>query len=97
MGNESKRIVVDLDVQQGLREVGANLARGMAGLFVGRGPAGFCIVAGAVGLGTVEAGSGHMVAVSMTEGGLRALRDRCNSLLGEPAEKPPLPDGMVMQ
>jgi hypothetical protein len=95
MGNEN-RIIVDLDVEQGLKEVGESLARGTAGLFVGRGPGGFAIVAGAPARGAVASGTGHMVAVSMTAAGLRALRDRCNSLLGEPAAKPPLPDGLVV-
>jgi hypothetical protein len=95
MGTE-KRIVIDFDVEQGLREVSESLHRGVAGLFVGRGPAGFAVIAGAIGKGVVGAGHGHMVAVSMTEAGLRALRDRCNSLLGEPAQKPPLPDGLVL-
>lgn len=82
MGSDQvSRLMQDSDVDQGLRVVGAELAQGRAGLYVGRGPGGFAIVAGAVGAGTAEVGHGHMVAVSINEGGLRALRDRIDSLL----------------
>jgi hypothetical protein len=83
MGSDQKtsRLMQDSDVDQGLRVVGAELAVGRPGLFVGRGPAGFSLVAGAVGSGTAEVGSGHMVAISLNEAGLRALRDRIDSLL----------------
>lgn len=93
---EKRVLELDLDVAQGLREVGAQLARGQAGLFVGRGPGGFALVAGAVGRGSVEQGYGHMVAISLNERGLRALADRCLSLLGDKPSTPPLPDGLVV-
>lgn len=89
-------MILDQDVQQGLREVGANVARGMAGLFVGRGPGGFVLVAGAVGGGMVRQADGGMVAVSLTDVGARALRDRLNSLLGERVQEA-APEGMVIQ
>jgi hypothetical protein len=86
---KGSRFAADSDVQQGMREVGAEVAQGRAGLFVGRGPGGFALIAGAVGAGTAEVGHGHMIAVSLTVGGLKALRDRIDSLLkGNPT--PPL-------
>jgi hypothetical protein len=82
MGDKDvSRLMQDSDVDQGLRIVGAELAQGRAGLYIGRGPGGFAVVAGAVGKGSAEVGSGHMVAVSLNEAGLRALRDRVDSLL----------------
>lgn len=86
---------LDLDVHQGLCEVANSLSHGQAGLFVGRGPGGFALVAGALGKGSVEQSGGHMVAISLTETGLRALVDRCLTLLGE---RPlvALPDGLVV-
>ena len=87
-GDMRDRLASDSDVQQGLREVGAEVAQGRAGLFVGRGPGGFAIVAGASGAGTAEVGHGHLIAVSLTEGGLRALRARIDSLLDGGATPP---------
>jgi len=83
------------DVQRGLREVGAAVALGQSGLFVGRGPTGFALVVGASDRAAVELGHGHMLVVGMTPVGLRALRDRCTSLLGD-IEKVELPEGLVI-
>ena len=93
---EPRTLLLDQDVQQGLREVGGNVANGLAGLFVGRGPGGFVLIAGAVGAGMVRQAEGGMVAVSLTVNGARALRDRLNSLLGERDTEFP-PEGLVIQ
>lgn len=95
--NESKRLVIDGDVGQGLREVGAQLAVNRGGLFIGRGPGGFALVAGAVGDGVQLAANGAMVAVSLSPAGLRGLIDRGLTLLGEDPSSPPLPKGLVIQ
>lgn len=85
------------DVQRGLREVGAEVAMGRPGLFVGRSSEGFCFIAGAASrIGVAEVGQGVMVAVAMNREGLRILRARIDSLLGD-AEPPTLPDGLVIQ
>jgi hypothetical protein len=74
----------DPDVEHGLRVVSEQLAGGTAGLHVGRGPAGFALIAGS--MGRKEVGSGVMVAISLTTAGLQALRDRCDSLLADAKE-----------
>jgi hypothetical protein len=94
--DETIRMTLEADdVQRGLREVGAAVALGSAGLFVGRGPTGFALIAGAADRAAVELGHGHMLVVGMTAPGLRALRDRCTSLLGD-IERVELPDGLVI-
>lgn len=95
MMNQHRKLVIDGDVARGLREIGAELAVGRGGLFIGRGPGGFALIAGAVGQGVVHSGHGSMVAVSLTEAGLRALVDRAQSLLGEDRQAT-LPDGLVL-
>jgi hypothetical protein len=79
--DQTSRLMQDSDVDQGLRSVGAELAQGRPGFFIGRGPGGFSIVVGATGSASAEVGSGHMVAIALNEAGLRALRDRIDSLL----------------
>lgn len=95
--NEREHKLLDAtDVQRGLREVGAELAMGRPGLFVGRSADGYCVVAGAVERGAVGMAGGHMVLVGLNETGLRALRQRIDSLLGE-RTMPPLPEGLIVQ
>lgn len=95
--NERERALLDAgDVQRGLRDVGAELASGRPALFVGRAADGYCVVAGAVARGATAIAGGHMVIVGIDEGGLRALRSRIDSLLGE-RTMAPLPEGLVMQ
>ncbi len=95
--NERERALLDAtDVQRGLREVGAELALGRPGAFIGRSADGYCLIAGAVARGATEIAGGHMVLVGISELGLRAMRQRIDSLLGEKTT-PPLPEGLVMQ
>lgn len=96
--NEREQRLLDAgDVQRGLRDVGAEVAQGRPGLFVGRGPDGFCVIAGAVDRGSTPIGHGHMIIVGLKEHGLRALRARIDSLLGEAPAAPPIPEGMILQ
>jgi len=92
---KEKRLLESEDVQRGLREVGAQLAMGHAGLFIGRNGAGYCVIAGAVARGATPVASGHMVSIGLTEEGLRVLRQRIDSLLGEKTMAP-LPDGLIV-
>lgn len=95
--NERERALLDAtDVQRGLREVGAELAMGRPGAFIGRAPDGYCLIAGAVARGSTEIAGGHMVCVGLNEMGLRAMRARIDSLLGEKTMAP-LPEGLVIQ
>ena len=93
---ERERLIESADVQQGLRDVGAEVAMGRPSLFLGRSAAGYAVIAGAPAKGTAQVGRGHMVIVGMQEVGLRALRARIDSLLGE-RDEPTLPDGLVIQ
>lgn len=93
----NQKLVIDGDVGQGLREVGAQLAVNRGGLFIGKGPGGFCLIAGAVGQGVVPSGHGAMVAVSLTPAGLEALVDRALTLLGRAPLAPLAPEGLVIQ
>ena len=93
MGTE--RLMLDNDIQQGLREVGAQVASGRPGLFIGRSAVGFAVIAGAAS-GSTAVGHGHMIAVGLNEEGLRALRSRIDSLLGESTQAP-LPQGLIVQ
>jgi len=93
MGTES-RLMLDNDVQQGLQEVGAQVTSGRPGLFIGRSSVGFVVIAGAAS-GSTAVGHGHMVAVGPNEAGLRALRSRIDSLLGDSTER--LPEGLIVQ
>lgn len=97
MANERERALLDAtDVQRGLRDVGAEVAQGRPSLFIGRAADGYCVIAGAVARGATQVGHGHMVIVGMQEYGLRALRARIDSLLGE-SEEPTLPEGLIVQ
>lgn len=89
-------MVIDGDVGQGLREVAAQLAVNRGGLFIGRGPGGFALIAGAVGDGVQPTANGAMVAVSLSPAGLRGLVDRALTMLGESPSSPPLPEGLVV-
>ncbi len=91
-----KPLLIDGDVARGLQEVSGEVQSHRGGLFVGRGPGGFCVIAGAVGPGVLRVGNGCVVAVSANETTLRALRARIDSLLGEDTQAP-LPDGLVLQ
>ncbi len=92
--SDRERALLDAsDVQRGLRDVGAEVAQGRPSLFVGRSADGYCLVAGAVERGTAQVGGGHMVIIGLQESGLRALRARIDSLLGEKTT-PPLPEGI---
>ncbi len=96
--NERERRLLDAgDVQRGLRDVGAEVAQGRASLFIGRGPDGFCLIAGAAAKGATQVGHGHLVLVGLKEYGLRALRARIDSLLGEAPPAPPIPEGLILQ
>lgn len=94
----SERKLLDaVDVQRGLREVGAELAAGRAGAFIGRAGDGFyCLIAGAAAKGSTQVGGGHMVLIGLNEMGLRAMRQRIDSLLGEKTMAP-LPEGLIVQ
>jgi hypothetical protein len=95
--NERERALLDAtDVQRGLREVGAELALGRPGAFIGRSADGYCLVVGAVSRGSTEIAGGHLVIVGLNELGLRAMRQRIDSLLGEKTMAP-LPEGLVIQ
>lgn len=96
MANE-KRLVIDGDVERGLREVGAQLAVGRGGLFIGTGPGGFALIVGGTGAGVVRTVNGVMVAVALTPETLRALVDRALTMLGDKPSEPPIPDGLVIQ
>lgn len=92
---EKTTLLIDEDVGRGLREVSAEVAAHRGGLFVGRGPGGFCVIAGAFGPGVLQVGNGSVVAVAANEATLRALRTRIDSLLGEHTQAP-LPEGLVL-
>jgi len=91
-----RRLIESNDVQAGLRHVGAEVAMGRPALFVSRSAVGYALVAGTPAAGATQVGHGHMVVVGMQEHGLRCLRARIDSLLGE-SEEPTLPDGLVVQ
>ena len=96
--NERERRLLDAgDVQRGLRDVGAEVAQGRPSLFIGRGPDGFFVIAGAASKGATQVGHGHMVIVGLQEFALRALRARIDSLLGEAPPAPPIPEGLILQ
>lgn len=97
MAEEKERVFVESgDVQTGLRMVGAEVALGRSGLYLGRGPdGGFAIVAGVPGRGHAEVGHGHMVAVQMTADGLSKFVERaCALLTGQDQGAPP---GVIVQ
>ncbi len=96
MGKRETRLLESNDVQQGLRDVGAEVALGRPSLFVGRSAEGYAVVAGTPAAGATQVGHGHMVIVGLQEYGLRALRARIDSLLGE-SEEPTLPEGLIVQ
>lgn len=93
---EREAIESSTDVQRGLREVGAEVAMGRPGLFLGRSPQGYCLIAGATGLASCDAArGGHLVVLGLNVAGLRALRSRIDSLLGDPSTAP-LPEGLIV-
>lgn len=86
----------DSQVQQGLREVASNVAIGRPGLFLSRSATGYVLISGAVATAVrVGDAGGHMIAIGLNDEGLRALRARIDSLLGEKTQAP-LPAGMVL-
>ena len=96
MGPNERRLIDSNDVQAGLRHVGAEVAMGRPALFVSRSEDGYALVAGTPAAGATHVGHGHMVIVGMREHGLRCLRARIDSLLGE-SEEPTLPEGLIVQ
>jgi hypothetical protein len=96
MGERESKLMGSNDVQQGLRDVGAEVALGRPSLFVGRAGDGYALVAGTPAAGATQVGHGHMVIVGLQEVGLRALRARIDSLLGE-HDEPTLPEGLIVQ
>ena len=72
------------DVDEGLKQVAAEMADGRVGFWVGRGPAGFAFIVGA--RERHEVAGGVAIGVSMTEKQFRGFVSRALELLGSEAQ-----------
>jgi hypothetical protein len=81
-GNGSRAPASD-DIDQGLKYVGAEVAAGRTGLYVGKGPAGFALLVASPT--RFEIGSGVGIGVSMNRDQFRAFSARVLELLGSDA------------